>query len=481
MLKLIIKQANWSVLGTVFGFAIGFFVKIYLIDIVGLQAWGKYVIAQTFSSFVETVLSIGIPFVIIKFIPTFIENNKEKASRIASIFLKYAIVVGSVFLGIVYFSSDLINQYIYNDVSGLNWILFVMCIHVPISMLFGVVLSLYRSVLKIKEIVLYGTFIAVTLRALLTFIIFQFTDDISHFILIEVCTQILVLSILLYLFNKNEFSLFVTSESKEVTSDTKMIAYGKKMFLNSIITFISGWALSFIISIKLSSVDVGAYNILLTLTGLTTFLLINLNRVFAPAISKLYHEGNFFELGSLYKKTTFLINVLTIPLAIIIATFADEILGLYTAEMLKYKDFLFFMLVGGMLSLAAGSSGTFMIMAGLEKKELQLQTLKAVLITGLAFAFVSEYKMLAIVSLYVIFMLFINVSQLIYIKKNVSISPFSADLLKLFGLTIICMYFAINQSYNFKLIHFILIPIGVYLAYFLLMLKPIKSLIKELR
>ena len=109
MLKLIIKQANWSVLGTVFGFAIGFFVKIYLIDIVGLQAWGKYVIAQTFSSFVETVLCIGIPFVIIKFIPTFVENNKEKASRIASIFLKYAVVVGSVFLAIVYFSCGMIN------------------------------------------------------------------------------------------------------------------------------------------------------------------------------------------------------------------------------------------------------------------------------------------------------------------------------------------------------------------------------------
>ena len=100
-----------------------------------------------------------------------------------------------------------INQYIYNDVSGLSWILFVMCIHVPISMLFGVVVSLYRSVLKIKEIVLYGTFITVTLRAILTFIIFQFTDEILHFILIEVFTQILVLSILLYLFNKNEQEL----------------------------------------------------------------------------------------------------------------------------------------------------------------------------------------------------------------------------------------------------------------------------------
>ena len=49
MLKLIIKQANWGILGAIFGFSIGFFVKIYLIDIVGLESWGKYVIAQTVS------------------------------------------------------------------------------------------------------------------------------------------------------------------------------------------------------------------------------------------------------------------------------------------------------------------------------------------------------------------------------------------------------------------------------------------------
>ena len=88
-----------------------------------------------------------------------------------------------------------------------------MCIHVPISMLFGVVVSLYRSVLKkVKEIVLYGTIITVMLKAILTFFIFQYTSNILYFILIEVFTQVLVLSILLYLFNKNEFSLFVKSK-----------------------------------------------------------------------------------------------------------------------------------------------------------------------------------------------------------------------------------------------------------------------------
>ncbi len=480
MLKLILRQANWGILGALFAFGIGFFVKIYLIDIVGLQAWGKYATAQTFSSISETFLSIGIPFVIIKFMPSFVNDNQEKASRIASIFIKYALIVGGLFLALIYFGSDYINHFVYSDIDDLSWILFVMCIHVPISMLFGVVVSLYRSVLKIKEIVLYGTVISVSLRAILTFIIFQYTSDISHFILIEVFTQIIVLSILLYLFNKNEFSLFVKSDSKEVTSDVKMVDYGKKMFYNSVIAFLSGYALSIVISFTLPPADIGAYNILLTLTGLTTFLLINLNKVFAPAISKLYHENKISELNELYKKTTFFINLFTIPLAVIIAIFSDEILGLYTVEMLNYKNYLFFMLLGGMLSLAAGSSGTFMIMAGLEKQNLYIQFIRALFLIVLSLSLIQYFGMLSVVILYVVFMLFVNVSQLIYIKKHINISPFSRELIVLFLLTFIAMYIAIVQDFKFEMIHYFIIPVVVYLSFFGIMFKPFKRIIKEL-
>ena len=93
MIKLIISQTNWGIFGSLFAFAIGFFVKIYLLDIVGLDAWGRYVTAQTFVTFIETVLSLGIPYVIIKFIPSLVDKHKEKASRISSIFLKYALAV----------------------------------------------------------------------------------------------------------------------------------------------------------------------------------------------------------------------------------------------------------------------------------------------------------------------------------------------------------------------------------------------------
>jgi len=480
MLKLILSQANWGILGAIFGFSIGFFVKIYLIDIVGLDSWGKYVITQTFASFSETILSIGIPFVIIKFFPSFIKENQAKASRIANIFLKYALIVGSGYVVLIYFFSNYINHFIYSDIDSLSLLLFIASVHVPISMLFGVIISLYRSILKIKEIVVYGTVVNVIVRAILTFIIFQFTNDIVYFIILEIFTQILVLFIMLYLFNKNEFKIFLKSDYNEVIDDIKMIGYGKKMFYNSIVSFIASQGLSFIIAIRLSSADVGAYNILLTLTGLTTFLLINLNKVFAPAISKLYHEKRYGEMNLLYKKTTFLFNLFAIPLAVLIALFSDEILGLYTSDMLVYKNYLYYMLVGGILSLATGSSGTFMIMAGLEKQNLNIQFIRALSLIFLSLLLIPIIGLLSVVCLYVISNLFVNGAQVIYIAKYLKISPFSKELFFIFGLTILAMYFAINQEFVFQIFHFITVPILVYVCYFGILFKPFKNLVNEI-
>ncbi len=480
MFRLILGQLNWGVIGSIFGFTIGFFLKIYLIDIVGLTNWGKYVTAQTFSSISETFLSIGIPYIIIKFMPSFIDKDIDKAKRVANIFLKYSFVVGFFYLGIIYIFSSYINKFIYNDIDNLSFILFIMCCHVPISMLFGVIVSLYRSVLKIKEIVIYGTFISVTIRALLTLVVFQYTSDISYFILIEVFAQVLVLSILLYLFSNREFSIFVTSNIKEVINDNRIIDYGKNMFYNSVIAFVSSQALSFIISIRLPMDNVGAYNILLSLTGLTTFLLINLNKVFAPAISKLYHQGNIIELNELYKQTTFVINLFTIPLVLIITVFSDEILSLYTYQMSQYKNYLFLMLLGGMCSLCAGSSGTLMLMTGLEKKNLNIQIAKAITIIILALFLIPIFGMKIVVILYVVFMLLVNALQVLFLFRDVNIHPFSKELLLLFIFTSLAMLFAINQDYLFSSAHYFTIPICIYLLYFVIMFPYIKKILKKI-
>ena len=124
-------------------------------------------------------------------------------------------------------------------------------------------------------------------------------------------------------------------------------------------------------------------------------------------------------------------------------------------------------------------------MAGLEKKDLYIQLIRGVLLFVLSIILINYFSVLSgmwvITILYVLFMLLVNITQLVYIKRYINISPFSKDLILLFLLTFFTMYLAINQSYIFDLIHFILLPIGVYLGYFLFMFSPIKSIIRELK
>jgi len=482
MLKLIIRQANWGILGSVFAFAIGFFVKTYVIREVGTIEWGKYATAHIFAMFFDTILSLGIPFVILKFLPDFMSNSRGKASSLIQKILWLAIRISIVFLVLMYFLAPYLDEYVYTNIDTFSYLLLIVSLHAPISIFMGIITSLFRSVLKIKEIILYGTFVSVPLRAILTFVVFQFTSNIIFFVAVEIFTQLLTLILMYWIFHKNEMKLFGvrTFEEYEVTDDVK--TYGKKIYANSIVLFFSGQSLSFILGIMLPPEKMGVYSILLTITALSLVLNKNLRKIFAPVISKLYSEGNFTELNNLYKKTTFLISLFSIPLAILIIFFSDEILNFFSpsGDLIIYKPYLITIMLARVISLLAGNSGTFMVMAGLEQKELELQSIKTVLIISLALLFVKKYELLAIVSLYIIFMIFVNIIQLFHIYKKINISPFSKELLYLILVSVPVIWFSIDQNYGFQFYHYFIISISVYLMYFSIMYYPLKQIIKEL-
>ena len=85
------------------------------------------------------------------------------------------------------------------------------------------------------------------------------------------------------------------------------------MYFNSLISFCSSKSLSIILSLTLPAKQIGIFGILMTITGITMFLVKSLNKVFAPAISKLFHEGKILELNTLYKQTSFYFKLFSAP------------------------------------------------------------------------------------------------------------------------------------------------------------------------
>jgi hypothetical protein len=88
--------------------------------------------------------------------------------------------------------------------------------------------------------------------------------------------------------------------------------------------------------------------------------------------------------------------------------------------------------------------------------------------------------MKVVVILYVVFMLLVNVLQVLFLFTDINIHPFSKELLLLFIFTALAMTFAINQQYMFSLVHYFIIPICIYLLYFAVMFPYIKKILKKI-
>ena len=74
---------------------------------------------------------------------------------------------------------------------------------------------------------------------------------------------------------------------------------------------------------------------MLTISSVSLFLLINLNKVFAPIISELYEKNNINQLNIIYKKVTFLINAFSIPFILLILFFIKHILAYFEMKCLS--------------------------------------------------------------------------------------------------------------------------------------------------
>ena len=480
MLKLILNQTTWGIFGSIFGFAIGFLLKIYLINIVGLESWGKYISAQTLITFIDILISISIPMVIIKFISKSKLIDSNGTNLLLNKIFSYSIYASIFTVFSLVFLSGIIDTKIYSNLSDFKFFIIFMSFHIPLTLFSSIITSLFRSVLKIKEIILYGTIINVSVRAIATFIVFMFTKNIFYFIIIELLSSFLSIMILYYIFHKKVFN-FNFAITHDFSISNEIVSYGKKIYLNSLLVFFSGKSLAIIVSLFLEPKLIGVYSIFLTITGVSMFLNKNLRKVFSPAVAQIYENKDFSLLNNLYKETTFLINFLTIPISIIIIYLSNNIVYLFdkTEFINEYIFLLHILILTRVISLLFGNTGVYMLMAGLEKNDLYIQIFKTFFTILLSILLIKDYQLNAIVLIFFISNLFVNLMQFIFVYKKLNINPYSKELflLMLISALIISFYYVFNIEMN--LIYVLPFSLIIFLIFSLSFKKKISLIISK--
>ena len=479
MLATLIKQTNWSILGAIFGFAIGFLIKGFVVQSVGLDSYGLYIKGYVFITAISTIIAFGFPQLVLKFLPDLMGNNKGEAKDLTNRTVSY-ILISSLASGLLLFAfSAYIATYVFQN-TAMESILQWSALYLPVILLISILTSLYRGVIRIKEIVVYGTFVSVTLRAILTIILFQYTNQIEYFIAVEAIVQLIVVFLLWWKFSKDFYPLKVRMDFLRIFNESKYILFAKFVFAGSVVTYAGSELLTLLVSLMLPEKEVGAYSLMLTITGISIFILINLNKVFAPIISKLYAENKLEELKQTYQKATFLINAITLPFVLLLLFFLPLILSYFGSEMKTYLFLTAFMFLSIGATLPVGSSGVVMNMAGMEKQNIWVQLFKASLSVSLLLVFVKEHQLHAVVIIYIFSEYFKNYLQVFIIWKKTKIHPFSKDLVLLYLICIPFVIYFIQLEFNWKTIDYFIVPILVCLTFIFISFKKVKSILNEI-
>lgn len=477
MLSLILKQTSWSMFGSLFGFAMGFFVKIFLIRAVGTEAFGQYVLGQTVVSTVQVFIAFSVPQIMLRFIPGFLDNgtNKKQANSLASFSIQFVLLVGILAAIMVMIFNQKIAGLFNNGGPTLGYIILVSAGYIPLTLYLTTLNTAYRTLFKIKETVLYGTIILVAVRAVLTFLVFSFYDDISYFIYIELASLFLVLIIMTYKFDHSALKLFNKVKARSIVENANYKKFGLKMYFYALIGFGSGQAITIIMGVYLPINDIGTYAVLMTIAGLSAFLLPSLNSVFAPLISKLYVANEITKLELIFKNTTFVINIITTPFIVLLVIFSQDILALYGGDISNHSTLLTILILGGYINLFVGNSGMLLLMGGKDKIELWLKIINTTLVISASIFFIPKFGLIAAVIVNAVATISMNIMQACWVRKSFGFFPWDLSSFSLCFVTIpLILYLGIIQPIeSFNLIDYFWIPSVVIFLYALLYAKKI--------
>ena len=112
--------------------------------------------------------------------------------------------------------------------------------------------------------------------------------------------------------------------------------------------------------------EVGAYSVAVRVAIFTSFLSLAASYPLMPAIARLHASGQRVELQRLLSRSTQMIFVLSLPVAVLLALLAEPILQIFGTEFEAGVDALRILVLGEALKLVAGFGGLALLMTGNE-------------------------------------------------------------------------------------------------------------------
>lgn len=414
----------------VFSFRIGgiFFnyLAMYLVINWGnIRAWGWINLVISAINILGIIPLFGLHTLILKRFPIHtVENNRLEIWRI----LQIVILLSFITILFLLPFKDIFVSKVFKTNENISFEIFLaFLILIPIFNINKIILSVFRTN---NQISYFGIFNRNNIFYFLLSIVSAFS--ILFFREIETRTVLMMLLVIpcsimipgLYLSLKklNAFKLeFFLRKRNDNSRSIYLLKESMPLVLSSSLMVIMGWSDTFLIGVFMTPEDVGYYNIIFKISSVATIFLSVVNAVVTPKLSLLYHQDKL-KLERFVKKSNRNIFLFTSIVLILIIFLSEDILNLFSSEVLFLKKPLLVLIAGYFINAYCGTIGYLLQMTGYAKIFQKIVAWATILNIGLNILLIPKYGLLGAALSGTISMSLWNLIGLYVVNKKIQIN-----------------------------------------------------------
>lgn len=358
------KFTSVSVIGEIARYLLLLAASALVTNTFGVKIYGQYAYIISFITILITFSGLGIGSGVVYFGQKFRQTGQDSKAR-GLMGFAYMVVAaaGGLLTALVMIFSEPISKILLNS-TEYSALLFRMAPLIFIESLYGLSLSIFKSMKRIARLSLVRNIFYHVIRITVILICFILLD-IKNINGLIISTYAAYISVLLYsLYNQYKNQDIGKVDEISTTEKKDLIKYSLPLFMTSIIYVLLREADILMLGYMKTEDAVAVYKISVQICAIIPFLKHITSTFFGPMISSLYHAGKREEMINVYKtitKWSFTVGVMVF-LGIIL--FGESALHLFGRDFIYGYKALVLVACGSLAGVITGQAGSMNSMTG---------------------------------------------------------------------------------------------------------------------
>jgi len=364
----VLKGASTALVIRVFGTVLGFIVSVMVARMLGADGSGVYFLTLSLVTIVATIARLGFDNTLVRFIASSAAVGNWKDIRFVHQTVMKLVAMSSILMSVIMFFSA-------------EWLAFDL-FHMPFmkvplmlasAAVFPMALSMVfaESLRGLKKISASQWIKTVLISIGTLALLYPMVEMMNaNGAVVAYVTSVTITAVLAWLMWRHAFQgMEVRTENATVATVTigKLFQSSWPLFGVATMGLVMQQGATLMLGFWGTAEDIGIFNIASRVASLLLFPLMAIISIMSPNIASMYRQGEQKQLAHLAQNCSSILTWLVLPVAIILALFAEPVLAMFGREFVEGKAVLVVLLAGTVINVATGTVSELLMMSGHER------------------------------------------------------------------------------------------------------------------